>query len=293
MTSTVVLPPEIISKIVEIAADSDKIAAASRLCFVSQLFHQRAISRLYHTLFIHDKATLKKILRTSIPPRPWIASRVRVLNLLVCPPDLLSKTLTTFENIRALRLPLDTELDPAPLLPNLHRLHMTSTSIASHVAQNLTHLYFYESAYDTISQLMQRQKEFPHLTHFLILDRCGQMSTEASLERTLDLLHKFLPNGLPETLKVFVLNSGSLTYKHLNRFPNLSEKLQQIAALDRRVVFWNQEPGIIPSGWNGPRILDFHSGGSLITQALEALPDGTAGIWEHAEVWIRENKKFY
>ncbi|KAH8824156.1 hypothetical protein DL96DRAFT_1613252 [Flagelloscypha sp. PMI_526] len=293
MPPTVLLPPEILGKIVEIAADYKDNSVALSLCFVSQLFYQRAMSRLYHTLSSNDKEKLAMILHTSVPLRPWIASCVRVLNLLLCPPSLASQAIRTFRNIRSLCLPIDAALDPETFLPDLRCLHMSSTGIPTNVAQNITHLNIFGPTYDVISHLMKRKEEFHHLTHFLVQDSSPRLYLEGSLGQAMDLLHESLPSHLPPSLKVFIINNDRFNYGRLNFTPKLKEKVQQVMALDHRIVFWNQEPGTVPLDWKGPRICDFQSNGLLIEHSLGALPDGVVGIWEYAEMWIQENVKFF
>ncbi|KAH8824152.1 hypothetical protein DL96DRAFT_1613238, partial [Flagelloscypha sp. PMI_526] len=291
MSSTVVLPPEIIGKIVEIATDSGNNALALRLCLVSQLFHRSATTRLYHTLYIRGTDRLQKILYRSVPLRPWIASCVRVLILTVCPPDLMNEAFKVFTNLRALRLPVHATLHPENPLPNLRRLHMRTTDIAVHVAQNLTHLYLFGPGYDFISHLMDRKDDFPRLTHFLIMDEFNGMDSQGSVARVLNLLHESLPHRLPDSLAAVVLMFTHVNYSHLRAAPDLPERVRKVLDLDPRVVFWNQDPGMVPIGWNGPRIFDFQSGGRLVEQTLGAIPDGETEIWEQADIWIQNHRK--
>ncbi|KAH8825835.1 hypothetical protein DL96DRAFT_1817283 [Flagelloscypha sp. PMI_526] len=293
VSSSVVLPPEILDKIIVIAADSGGSVITIKLGFICKLFYESAVKRLYHTIHIFDGERLEQILHTSVRLRPGIAPYVQVLNLQTCPRVLMNEALATFTSLRALRIPLSEGFDPAYTLPNLRRfIQLTSANIPEHIARNLTHLYFYGDAKECLSQVARGKSDFQCLTHLLMMDSFSGVEAEVSLKGTLDLLHDGLPtNSFPDSLEVFVLMFRELNYSYLESDKRVMERVQKLLDLDHRVVFWNQEPGGVPLDWNGPRLFDFQCLGLLIEQALNALPDGATGIWENAEQWIRRSKE--
>ncbi|KAH8825837.1 hypothetical protein DL96DRAFT_1817284 [Flagelloscypha sp. PMI_526] len=292
-SSSVALPHEILDKIVVIAADSGGVVATLQLGFLSRFFYQSAVQRLYHTIHVFDRKKLEHIIHTSIPLRPIIASYVQVLNLQDCHRVLMNEALATFTSLRALCITLREGFDPAYRLPKLRRfIQITGADIPTHIARNLTHLYFYWDTNECLSQVARRRHDFQCLTHLLIVDSLSGVEAELSLRRTLDLLHDVLPTSkFLHGLEVFVMMFWDLKYSYLESNRGVSEKIQKLLDFDNRIVFWNQEPGRITPGWNGPRLFDFHSNNLLIHQALNALPDGAIGIWESAERWIQGIKE--
>ncbi|KAH8824158.1 hypothetical protein DL96DRAFT_1817971 [Flagelloscypha sp. PMI_526] len=284
MDSPILLPSEVIGKIVEIAADSGSNSSTLRLCFVSKLFHQSASGRLYHTLTVLEDH-LAMILYQSIPLRPWIATCVRVLSVRTCSQGLMNEALNTFTYLRALRVPRDTALDPTCIQPTLCWLvQISDNSIPIKIAQNLTHLFFYGLSFECISQVTQGKKYFPCLTHVAVVE---SFSWQSSTHQALDLLCRTIPSELPTTLQVFLLMFIKMGHILLESNQIMLEKVQNILELDSRIVFWKEAPDDIPAEWNGPRFFDYHTYGHAVDQALGVLPDGANGIWEEAERWIQ------
>ncbi|KAH8818599.1 hypothetical protein DL96DRAFT_1621537 [Flagelloscypha sp. PMI_526] len=290
--SPIFFPPEILSKIAEIAADSGGANVALKLCCVSLLFHQSAASRLYHTLVIgyQDIGKLQMILRTSVPLRPWIASCVRVLIVYSgSSQELMNEALASFSCLRSLRVPIGIELELTCKLPLLRRIQNASAaaSIPDHIAQNLTHLDYYGDISKFILLVAQRKQHFTQLSHLLLAD---PLSAHAAMEHLLDILEDILPNGLPDALKVFIISFRSMYYCTWRTSPNILEKLRNILKRDNRIAFWSEDAGIIHSDRDGPWFFYFQSKGTFIEQSLGALPDGAAGIWEQAGDWIQHRK---
>ncbi|KAH8824191.1 hypothetical protein DL96DRAFT_201608 [Flagelloscypha sp. PMI_526] len=180
------LPPEILDKIIVIAADSGGSITTLQLCCVSQLFHQSAVRRLYHTIGIGSGSEqLEAILHITVPLRPSIASYVRVLNLESCPRALMDEALALFTSVRSLRIPILEKLglDPSYALPNLRRfIQMAGADIPAIIAQNLTHLYLYGVTYEAFSRLILQKENFRCLTHFLLMQSYAESTSERSLE---------------------------------------------------------------------------------------------------------------
>ncbi|KAH8824190.1 hypothetical protein DL96DRAFT_1682504 [Flagelloscypha sp. PMI_526] len=285
MPLSVSLPFEILDKIIVLAADSGGSAVALPLCTVSHAFHESAVKRLYHTIQVSYQHDLEKILDGPILHRPWIAFWVRVLIVETCGSDLLKKALKIFAAVHSLRIPYSATIDHACMLPHLRRLNQLSGgNIPSHIAQNLTHLQFYGIPSQCITQIIDRKNTFQCLSHLIVLD---SVADERDVSLTLNLLRRCSRQGFPDSLLVFILAMGLFDYEYLVVKPLLTDSIDEILSQDKRIVLWNQDPGDVPEGWEGPFIFDFQSQGLLVEQVLGAVPDGAIGIWESVQRWMK------
>ncbi|KAH8824151.1 hypothetical protein DL96DRAFT_1817963 [Flagelloscypha sp. PMI_526] len=284
------LPPDILEKVVIFTADSNEYAVSLKLCTISRLFYESTVKRLYHTIIIQKISRLKKILRTSALQKPWVAACVRVLLINSAdefPQGLVPQVLVLSTGLLSLCLPSLVVINETCSLPHLRRIAQTNTGfIPPHIAPHITHLYLYDDSSSLISHILGQKSALGSLTHVLVVNVHLYHGT-ASTESYLDILQANIPQGLPESLRAFVI-FVNFEHEDLTNPPDktTSEGMQGVMNVDPRIVFWKSVNKRTPAWWTGPRLFEFDTQGRLIDQCLGAMPDGAAGLWEAVDSWI-------
>ncbi|KAH8824153.1 hypothetical protein DL96DRAFT_1613241 [Flagelloscypha sp. PMI_526] len=289
ISSSSLLPPDVLEKVVIFSVDSSSHTVSLKLCTISRLFYESAIKRLYHTISIYKIEKLEQILQASAVQKPWVAACVRVL-MINCadgiPQVLVTQALMAFPGLLSLWIPSSTVIDPACPLPYLSRLvQMDNGPIPSHIAQHITHLYLFGVPSTLVALLVRHKDAYKSLTHFLVVN--GTNSGLDGLSSVLDILEPIVPHGLPETLKIFMIFSG-VNYEKLSGplHKELLDQAQNILEVDPRIVLWKQGSQEPPDAWTRPWLFEYGTHGNLVDQCLGAQPDGVVGLWEAVDLWV-------